>query len=434
MVSLKWTIVGLVLVGVCHAADKPVTPVVYTNAPKATPVVAPAKAAPAGVPAKVSPATTAKATPTLKPTPTVAPVKPTPTVAPAKFTPVATVKATPTVTPTATVKAPPALPKATPPVAAKAAPATTPAASSAQSKKPQVLELIKPATELMSKAQEAYIGSDSKKAIALFREALALLIKLEKDYPNWAPTSTFSPVRFRKAICETEIERVLLEEAQASSRTIAVTDTRDLEKMREERKQMATTNRVIEVTRKLNSKASGEAVDEVAVKADAVAPAEKGVETQAPVKISEELEWAKDMIVVERFADAETALIKVLKKDGENKEARFLIALAKVQQGKSADALIILSDLLEDTPSDEAALLLAAGAHFVDGSYTKAMTLLDTVMKANPRRPDAYLNMAWLLLDMRQDAQADAELYYRQAVKLGLARNRDIERRLGIKQ
>jgi hypothetical protein len=42
--------------------------------------------------------------------------------------------------------------------------------------------------------------------------------------------------------------------------------------------------------------------------------------------------------------------------------------------------------------------------------------------------------MAWLLLEMRPDALSEAEMYYRQSVKLGLARNRDMERRLGIKQ
>jgi Flp pilus assembly protein TadD len=110
------------------------------------------------------------------------------------------------------------------------------------------------------------------------------------------------------------------------------------------------------------------------------------------------------------------------------------MALAKVQQGKSSDALIMLTDLLEDAPTDEAVLLLAAGAQLSIGAYAKAMALLDTTMKANPRRPDAYLNMAWLLLDMRPDGIAEAEMYYRQAVKLGLDRNREMERRLGIKQ
>jgi Ethanolamine utilization protein EutJ (predicted chaperonin) len=46
--------------------------------------------------------------------------------------------------------------------------ADKPSASSsaaAKAKKPQVLELIKPAIDLMTKAQEAYIEDDSKKAI-----------------------------------------------------------------------------------------------------------------------------------------------------------------------------------------------------------------------------------------------------------------------------
>lgn len=311
---------------------------------------------------------------------------------------------------------------------------SAPVLASSKSKKPQVLELIKPANDLMSKAQEAYIGDDSKKAIALFRDALGALIKLEQEYPEWAPTPDFSPVRFRKAICETEIERILLEEAQASSRTIAVTDTRELEKMRAERKRAAETNRVIEVTRKLNSKASGAQVDEAAVSADQPKTTAKTETLAGPVKVREELEWAKDMILVDRFDDAEQALIRVLKKESDNKEARFLMALSKVQQGKPSDALIILTDLMEDSPSDESVLLLAAGAYLATGAYAKSMEVLDKAMKANPQRPDAYLDMAWLLLEMRPDATSEAEMYYRQAVKLGLSRNRDMERRLGIKQ
>ncbi len=312
---------------------------------------------------------------------------------------------------------------------------STPSPSAVKGKKPQVLELIKPANELMSKAQEAYIGDDSKKAITLFRDALAALIKVEQDNPVSAASPEFAPVRFRKAICETEIERILLAEAQASSRTIAVTDTRELEQMRADRKRAATTNHVIEVTRKLNSKQSGAEVDAVAVAVDAAAtkPDQKTV-PEAPVKVSEELEWAKDMVLVERFEEAERSLVKVLKKEPENKEARFLMALSKVKQGKPTDALIVLADLLEESPSDESNLLLAAGAHLAAGAYTKSMEILDKVMKTNPRRPDAYLNMAWLLLDMRPDALSEAEMYYRQGVKLGLTRNRDLERRLGIKQ
>jgi len=310
---------------------------------------------------------------------------------------------------------------------------SAPQPSTGTEKKPQILELIKPANDLMSKAQEAYIGDDSKKAIALFREALEVLLKVEQEYANVVPASELSPVKFRKAICETEIERVLLEEAQASSRSIAVTDTHELEQMRAERIRAAETNRVIEVTRKLSTKKSGAEVDAGAVAADVSKTAKKAA-AELPVKVKEELEWAKDMILLERFDEAEVALIRVLKVETENKEARYLMALSKLEQGKPADALIVLTDLMADAPTDEAILLLAAGAYVATGAYPKAMEVLDKVMKANPQRPDAYFNMAWLLLDMRPDATADAEMYYRQSVKLGLARHRDIERRLGIKQ
>ena len=61
------------------------------------------------------------------------------------------------------------------------------------------------------------------------------------------------------------------------------------------------------------------------------------------------------------------------------------------------------------------------------------MDALDKAMKVEPKRPDGYLNMAWLLLEMNTKESGEAEMYYRQAVKLGAARDRDIERRLGIK-
>ena len=83
---------------------------------------------------------------------------------------------------------------------------------------------------------------------------------------------------------------------------------------------------------------------------------------------------------------------------------------------------------------DEPTLLLAAGAYVATGAYSKAIDALDRAMKANPKRPDACINMAWLLLEMRPNDMSEAELYYRQAVKMGASRVRDLERRLGIKQ
>jgi len=164
-----------------------------------------------------------------------------------------------------------------------------------------------------------------------------------------------------------------------------------------------------------------------------VPEAKAGTDADKPINVKEELEWAKDMLSVDRFDDVEKALVKVLKKEPENRQARFLMALARVQQGKHGDAAVVIDDLLADNPNDEAVLLLAAGSYTATGKYAKAMDVLDKALKQNPKSPAAYYNMAWLLLEMKPVKVDEPEMYYRQAVKLGGARDRDLERRLGIK-
>ncbi len=305
-----------------------------------------------------------------------------------------------------------------------------PVSSMGKEEKPKkVSELMKDANEAMSEAQASYVDGDAKKAIELYRKALTEIGRIEKENPKRVATSEFAPVRFRKALCETEIDRIMLEEVNATARTVAVTDTTALEAKRAERKKAAETNHVPEASVKLAIK-QGAGAPAAAVPDTADAPA---AESDKPVNIKEELEWAKEMLSVDRFDDVEKALLKILKKEPANREARFLMALARVQQGKLTDAVVVIDDLLDENPNDESTLLLAAGAHVAAGNYAKAMETLDKALKINPKRPNAYYNMAWLLLEMKPGKLDEPEMYYRQAVKLGGSRDRDLERRLGIK-
>ena len=311
----------------------------------------------------------------------------------------------------------------------------TPVDSFAKEKKPKVSELMKEANDLMSQAQTSYVDGESKKAIELYRKALTEIARVEGENPREVASSEFAPVRFRKALCETEIDRIMLEDVNATARTVAVTDTSSLEAKRADRKKAAETNNVPEAALKLSAKQGSKDAPQDEPEKGAPAPGTNAVAEAAdkPLNVKDELEWAKDMLSVDRFGDAEKALIKVLKKEPENRDARFLMALAHVQQGKHAEALVVIDDLLSDNASDEPTLLLAAGAYAAAGNYSKAMDALDRVMKINPKRPDGYHDMAWLLLEMKPKESSEAEMYYRQAVKLGGARDRDLERRLGIK-
>ncbi len=304
-------------------------------------------------------------------------------------------------------------------------------------KKPKVSELLKDANDFMSQAQTAYVDGQSKQAIELYRKALAEISRVEKEHEAEASSSEFAPVRFRKALCETEIDRIMLEEVNATARTVAVTDTSALEAKRAERKKAAETNNLPDAAVALNAKQDVSKEGEVPRSEEVPSQADKpkaAAEPGKPVNVADELEWAKDMLSVDRFSEAEKSLMAVLKQAPEHREGRLLLALARLRQGRTADAAVIIDDLLADDPKDESVLLLAAGNHVASGAYAKAMDALDKAMKANPKRPEGYLNMAWLLLEMKPSETGEAELYYRQAVKLGGSRDRDIERRLGIRQ
>jgi len=300
----------------------------------------------------------------------------------------------------------------------------------AKDKEPKVSELLKEANELMAQAQEAYVEGESKQALEHYRKALEEIGRIERDNPQRASSSEFAPVRFRKALCETEIDRIMLDDVNSSARTVAVTDTSSLEAKRAERKKAAETNNMPEAAIKLAAKTEGGVQTPVEKKQEGSASDEI---PQKALNIKEELEWAKDMLSVDRFDAAEIPLLKVLKVDPTNRDARLLMALSRVRQGRHNDAAVVLDDILADNPQDETALLLAAGAYTANGSYAKAMETLDKAMKANPLRPSGYYNMAWLLLDINPDKTDEAELYYRKAVQLGGARDRDLERRLGIR-
>ena len=304
----------------------------------------------------------------------------------------------------------------------------------------KVSELLKKANEMVSEAQSAYVDGDNAKAIELYRAALKEIERVEQENPSRLNSSEFAPVRFRKALCETEVDRIILEDANASARTLSVTDTTELEKKRAERKRQSEKDNVPEKTVKLTAKRADGAVlektDDEPVEEEPKERAKPAPKTDgaAPVvDIKRELDIARDMLSIDRYEDARLSLVKILKADPENEEASLLIAAVLLYQNKPKDAMVVLEDLLEDRPDDEATLLLAAGVSFALTDYARAMERLERVMKVNPKRPEGYFNMAWTLLTMAPNDLSQPEMYYRQSVKLGGARDPELERRLGIK-
>ncbi|MDA3927198.1 MAG: tetratricopeptide repeat protein [Kiritimatiellae bacterium] len=301
--------------------------------------------------------------------------------------------------------------------------------------KVKISVLLKDANEIMSEAQNTYVDGDSTKAIELYRKALVEILKIEAKYPNRVTSADFAPLRFRRALCETEVDRIMLEDVNASARSVAVTDTRDLEKRHRERKENAATNKLAKVSKKLSTKGgTGDyrPLPEPKTKTSEKSSLKKPV--AKTVNIEEELEWAKDMFSVNKFVEVEKPLILILREKPDHFEARYLMALTRIRQDKLIDAKVVIEDLLDDHGQHEGVLLMAAGLYAMTQQYAKAMTTLDKALKVAPNRPDGYLNMAWLLLEMNPKQLSDPEMYYRRSVELGGKRDHELEKRIGIRQ
>jgi len=303
--------------------------------------------------------------------------------------------------------------------------------------------LLKDANKIMAEAQKTYVDGDATKAIELYRKALVEIIKIERKYPDRVRSSGFAPLRFRRALCETEVDRIMLDEVNASARSVAVTDTRELEQKRRERQQESATNKFAKVSRKLFPKGGTGLVEDnlpdledstASGLTNSVKNSDSSIMQIQDLDLEAEMGWAGDMYSAGKYDQVQKSLIKVLRRDPENFDARYLMALTRIHQSMFVDAQILVDDLLTDYGRNESVLLLAAGVYTATQQYSKAMSTLDKALKISPRRPDGYINMAWLLLEMNPGQLSDPEMYYRRAVELGGKRDRELEKRLGIRQ
>ena len=133
------------------------------------------------------------------------------------------------------------------------------------------------------------------------------------------------------------------------------------------------------------------------------------------------------------LSEAAAVLIPMLRHDPSNRQVRLLLAIVRTRQSRYDEAIVALEDLRgirEDMPI----LLALSGAYMGAVRYHDALLALDRAVRLNPADPNPYLNLAWLTLVMPQDSDTlkNAEIYYRQAVKHGAARDRALESRIGL--
>lgn len=268
---------------------------------------------------------------------------------------------------------------------------------------------VKRATELSREAELAWKeNQDAARALALYQQAVDLCLEAEEKNPK----ANLGSLRFRRAFCETQMDRVKFDAATGSQRRIAVMGAPG-----------ATPPAAAPPADAGNPEAP---VPEAARATGAGAqPAEDGARP-----VADGLAWARDMLDANGDREAREALMAVLRVEPDNRTARLLLAALECKRQAFQDALFILEDLQAER-EDECVQLLIAGAYLGAKQPYRAMLELDKLLARTPTHPDALMNMAHLSMEL-SGKPAEAERYYRLAVAFGAPRDPDFEKRLGF--
>ena len=234
-------------------------------------------------------------------------------------------------------------------------------------REPRVSELMEKASELVDEASDLAAERKTDESVAKYREALEELDRIERAYPERVKKPEFATLRNRRAYINAAIDQMLLGQVRANARSVAVSDTTELEKRR---------------AKELGQKDKDEVVAEKKpVEKNPVAvrkPAEKKAETPMSKKA-----WSK-------------------------REQ----AIADIAKGDYDAAELIIREMLAAKPHGATALNLKAAMEMKQDKLKEAEDTLDQAISFNPHSYSAYYNMAWLMLKKNPDNKAAAKRMY----------------------
>jgi tetratricopeptide (TPR) repeat protein len=99
-----------------------------------------------------------------------------------------------------------------------------------EDEKPRMSVLLEPASELIDSATDLAQDGRYSEAIAEYNRALAELDRIEIENPDRIETPEFTTVRNKRAIVNSYIDTLLMEQVRKNAKAVAVTDTTELEK------------------------------------------------------------------------------------------------------------------------------------------------------------------------------------------------------------
>lgn len=229
---------------------------------------------------------------------------------------------------------------------------------------PRLSELMRQASDL---AEEGYdLASDGKtsEAVEKFRAALKELDRVELENPERVKAPEFATLRNKREYLKSAIESLQLSQVKENAKSVAMSDTTELEKR---------------------------------------FAAEK--EAKKSVRMA-----AKTNAVAVTSAEKKSADLHTPKTPRER-------AIADIAKGDYAAAELTIRQMLEEKPNSPLALNLRASMEMKQGKVKEAEKTLDQAISNNPRSHFAYYNMA--LLFVGQGDRGAARRYYETGRSVG---------------
>ena len=252
-------------------------------------------------------------------------------------------------------------------------------------KPPRLSELMEPASLLIDEASDLAGDGKTDESVEKYRKALAELDRIEQENPDRVKAPEFASLRNKRAYVNAAIDSMLLSQIQDNAKSVAVSDTTELEKkLAEERK------------------------------------AKSEAEVEGKSKSGVEVEQRRDK--------NSTVRLKTTTKPAESKPlTKREQAMVDIANGDFAAADILIKEMLAAKPNGAMALNLKATMESRQGKFKEAERTLDQAIRSNPRNYFAYYNMAILMLQVNPDNKDVPRRYYETGRSVGGPKDEQLE-------
>ncbi len=280
----------------------------------------------------------------------------------------------------------------------------------------RVSELMEPVSVILDEASDFAEQGKVEEAVEAYKRAQAELVRIELENPDKAKTPAFATIRTKHAYIDSAIDSLYFRQARQNAKTVAVTDTTELEK---KYARLKAGEMAAEGVQTAAGKRQAEELEENGV----VEGARKGPDAGKAAKPAEG-EVAEE--------SEETKRLKAELENTPNDRKVMLRLAASHMNDRDYGAAMALADrLLDEKPNDSAALNLRAVVLAEQGRFRAAEQTLDQCIRSNPTNHYAFYNMARLVLKTRgENGVAAARRYYEAGRKVGGPVNAALEEQL----